>query len=67
MQNRNDEHRLEWYKCQECGSGYTWFNIEVIEAVELYGWVHQIQLWGRVGQCKRDIGMELQDGRIAPD
>lgn len=52
------ESQLEWYICRRCGKRYTWFRIEVVEGVDIWGWVHEIDRG-----CESDIGMSLTDKR----
>lgn len=58
------DERLEWASCIDCDGAYTWFNIEVMDEVNLYGWVH---LWIDGPRCSRDKGMTLQDMRFSTD
>lgn len=53
-----EETRLEWYDCPECGMAYTWFRVEVMAGLELYGWLHMVDV-----RCWRDKGMQLGDVR----
>lgn len=54
----DDDVRLEWHNCRGCGEQYTWFRIEVMAGVEIWGWIHR---W--FTKCERDIGMGMTDAR----
>lgn len=54
----HDATRLEWYNCRGCGKEYTWFRVEVMAGVELWGWLHRID-----EGCERDMGMGMTDHR----
>lgn len=56
----NDE-RLEWINCPECEGVYTWFDIEIMDELSLYGWVHR---WIDGPRCIKDDDMTLQDTRF---
>lgn len=56
---RDDQARLEWYNCRECGELYTWFRIDVVDGLLLYGWLH----WDEMVKCSRNTGLTLQDFR----
>lgn len=55
----DDDAMLDWYACNDCGMDYTWFRVEILEGLEMYGWLHRRMYSG----CKRDKGMEINDMR----
>lgn len=58
----DEGYLLEWHECRVCDEAYTWFSIEVIRGVELYGWVHKDGK-GDEKDCPLDRGMFLKDLR----
>lgn len=58
----DDDVRIEWYDCRGCGADYTWFSIEVMDGVDLYGWIHRDM--DEAGRCARDKGLTMKDTRV---
>lgn len=56
---RDDEARLEWYNCRECEGLYTWFKVDIMDGLIMYGWLH----WDEMANCSRNTGMTVQDFR----
>lgn len=51
-----DNTRLEWIECELCGMLYTWFRVEVIEGLVMYGWLHKTD-----GDCSKDGGLQWSE------
>lgn len=46
---------LVWDECPVCGMLYTWFRVEIMPGLEMYGWLHKTD-----GDCKRDTGLDME-------
>jgi hypothetical protein len=55
----DDRSRLDWYNCKECDGFYTWFRVEIIEGLEMYGWLHKQMYPG----CSRMKELNWSDTR----
>jgi hypothetical protein len=53
---------MEWYECPVCDMLYTWFRIEIVEGVDMYGWLHKTD-----GDCSRDKGLAFSDRKLSSD
>jgi len=59
MLMRDDEARLDWYNCGLCDGLHTWFRVDVIEGIVMYGWLHQDEH----RECPRNTGLNWLDFR----
>lgn len=56
---RDESARLEWYNCRECDGYYTWFRVDVMDGLVMYGWLHKDEH----RECSRNTGLHFQDFR----
>lgn len=44
-----------WVECKHCGEPLGWFSVEIMEEVEIYGWIHRYSEGCRRGPDRMEV------------